>query len=127
VSPELDKPSCKLLLRYYSSRIWQRFTAGTRRTIIGGIHQHILDLNAIIFLARAEASIQEETRLTEPLIRQALQRVEFHIANQTRLCDQLLRRWFQGRLNDPGLALASLRLMALEAEPVSQELSSSAT
>lgn len=113
LEPELEPAATHLLVRYYASRLWQRFPAGTRLTIIAGIHQHIQDLNAILFFARAEACHTGQDRLTEPLIRQALTRVEFHLANQNRLHDHVLKNWLRGWLANPSLAFQSLRLMAL--------------
>jgi len=114
VSETLDTRTTHLLARYYRSRLWQRSMAGTRLSIMAGVHQHIHDLNAILFLARAEAQHQGLTQLTEPLVRQALTRVEFHLANQSRLYDQTLKGWLRAQLNDPALAFQSLRLMALK-------------
>ncbi len=109
----LEQGATDLLLRYYRSRLWQRFPAGTRLSVIAGLHQHVHDLNAIVFLARAEAHHRGNNRLDEGLIKQALTRVEFHLANQTRLYDQTLKGWLRSSLQDPGLAVQSLRLMAL--------------
>lgn len=112
VDPELEPAAARLLVRYYASRLWQRFPAGTRLAILAGVHQHIQDLNAILFFARAEACHTGQNRLTGPLIRQALTRVEFHLANQNRLHEHVLKNWLRGWLADPSLAFQSLRLMA---------------
>jgi len=117
VAEELPAAATRLLVRYYRSRIWQRFLAGTRLTVVAGVHQHIQDLNAIIFFARAEATQQNESQLTEPLIRKALTHVEFHLANQTRLYDQTLKGWLKSQLGSVALACQSLRLMALRPAP----------
>ncbi|MHC4442647.1 MAG: YkgJ family cysteine cluster protein [Planctomycetota bacterium] len=113
LAEQLPPSATQLLLRYYRSRIWQRFPASTRMTVAAGIHQHIQDLNAIIFFARADAQHQNESQLTESLIRKALTHVEFHLANQTRLYELTLKGWIMSQLNNPALALHSLRLMAL--------------
>jgi len=120
VDEDLDAAATQLLVRYFRSRLWQRYLAGTRLTVTAGIHQHIHDLNAIVFLARAEAQHTSASRLTEPIIRNALPGVEFHLANQARLFNQTLKGWFRTQLQRPELALASLRLMALRPahEPV---------
>lgn len=111
VDEDMAPDATDLLLRYFRSRFWQRMIAGTRLPIIAGFHQHIHDLNAILFLARAEACAAGERRLSEPLIRQALTRVEFHLANQPRLYDQTLKGWFRTQLSNPAIAMQSLRLM----------------
>lgn len=120
VEPEIPRPGQVLLARYYRSRLWQRFPAGTRLSMIGGVHQHILDLNAIVFFARAIASHENSSKLGEDLLRKALRHVEFHIANQTRLYDHVLKGWLGCQLDSLGMAFASLRLMALRPEPASQ-------
>ncbi len=114
VAEDLDPAATRLLLRAFRARLWQRFLTGTRLPVIAGVHQHLQDFNAIIFLARAEAHATGATQLTEPLIRQALTRVEFHLANQPRLYDQTLKNWMRSQLCDLGVAVHSLRLMALK-------------
>lgn len=109
----IDAAGTRLLLRYYRSRFWQRMLIGTRMSIVAGLHQHILDLNAILFFARAEARRWDESVLSEQRIRDALTRVEFHLSNQPRLCEQVLKGWFRRQLDDIGVALASLRMMAM--------------
>jgi len=101
-----------LVRRYYRSRLWQRRIAGTKLPIVGGFHQHLCDLNAIVFFARAQAAARRVTRLDEGLISEALTRVEFHLTNQIRLSDHTLKAWFRCRLCDLDLASASLRLFA---------------
>jgi hypothetical protein len=117
VDAELDSDATALLLRYYRSRFWQRMIMVTKLPIVGGVHQHICDLNAILFLARAEAAAQDRRRLSADLIRQALTRVEFHLANQVRLYDHTLKGWFASQLCDIEMAAQSLRLMALRRAP----------
>jgi len=112
LEPDLDPGATALLTRYYRTRIWQRFIVGTRLSVVAGFHQHIQDLNAILFLARGMAYHQQATRLTEALIAEGLSRVEFNIANQPRVFDQKSLTWFTGQLDNPALALESLRLMA---------------
>jgi len=112
VEPELPLDATQLLLRYFRSRFWARTLAGTRLSMVGGIHQHILDYNAILFFARAEAQHTGARRLTEEMIRRGLTLVEMHLANQPRLYDQVLKGWLRAQLNDLGLAAQSLRLMA---------------
>jgi Fe-S-cluster containining protein len=113
VEPQLDAGATELLQRYYRSRIWQRFLVGTRLSVTAGIHQHILDLNAILFLARAEAQHRGQNQLTEALIGKGLSHVELNIANQPRLFSQKSLSWFTGQLDSVPLAMQSLRLMAL--------------
>ena len=124
VSDELESAGRDLLVRYFHSRLWQRFLAGTRLTVVAGIHQHICDFNAIVFLARAEALALGTSHLTEDLVRGALTQVEFHLANQDRLWDQTLKGWLRAQLRDPMLAAASLRLMALKRPAATPEESS---
>lgn len=112
VESDLDPESSQLLRRYYRSRLWQRWIVGTRLPIIGGLHQHICDLNAILFLARAEAQHAGVSRLSAEHLRKALTGVEFHLANQSRLYEQVLKEWLKGRLCDVSLARRSLRIFA---------------
>jgi Fe-S-cluster containining protein len=114
---EPDPRATRLLLRYYRSRLWQRYLCGTRLNIMAGVHQHIQDLNAIVFLARADAAQQGVPQLTEPIIRKAMTLVEFHLSNQERLFNQAVKGWFRSQLQSPALAVASLRLMALKRPP----------
>jgi Fe-S-cluster containining protein len=113
IRPELDKAGAVLLQRYLRSRFWMRLQVGNRVPVLGGVHQHILDFNAIIFLARNEALHRDEDRLTESTIAAGLTGVELHVANQLRLYDQAMRKWFIPMLDEPNVALSSLRLMAL--------------
>lgn len=114
VEPDLPPGATRLLVRYFRSRLWQRFLAGTRLRITGGIHQHIHDLNAILFFARADVHHWGRRKLDEGVIREALTRVEFHLANQSRLYDHTLKGWFRAQLDNLPLAMASLRLMSLQ-------------
>jgi Fe-S-cluster containining protein len=115
---DLDAGATQLLLRYYRSRLWQQFLGGTRLNIAAGIHQHVQDLNAIMFLARAIAQHTGAAQLNEYIICQALKSVEFHLANQARLFDQTLKGWIRGQLASPELAFASLKLMSLKPAPI---------
>ncbi len=117
VQPELTACAQQMLIRYFRSRLWQRLPAGTRLTVVAGVHQHIHDLYAIVFLAKAQAEHQGVTLLDEKLIRQALTHVEFHLANQKRLYEHTLKTWLKGRLGDLSLAFDSLKMMALERTP----------
>lgn len=119
VGDELDDSATRLLLRYFRSRLWQRFPAGTRLSILAGVHQHILDFAAIVFLARAEALHLGKSCLDGSVVTRALTAVEFHLANQKRLFDQTMKRWARRQLQRPELAWASLRLMALKQGEVS--------
>ncbi len=112
IDGEIDPAATRLLLRYFRSRFWQRWIVGTRLPIIAGVHQHLLDFNAIVFLARAEAQHRKESRWSEALVRKALTGVEFHLANQSRLYEQTLRGWFKTQLCNPHLAMQSLRWMS---------------
>ncbi len=113
VNDELDEASTRLLSRYVRSRLWQRFPAGTRLSILAGVHQHILDFSAVVFLARAEAFDRGTSCLDGSVVSRALRAVEFHLSNQGRLFDQTMRGWSRRQLQRPELAWASLRLMAL--------------
>lgn len=112
VDAELEADANALMLRYFRSRFWQRTMVGTRIPIVGGVHQHIHDLNAIVFLARAEAHAAGKRSLNEALVRRALTAVEFHLANQARLFEQTLKGRLGSQLCDLELAMQSLRLMA---------------
>jgi len=124
---DLDDGGTQLLLRYYRSRFWQRLLAGTRLTIVAGIHQHIQDLNAILFFARAVAAHEQSDRLSEAHIKKGLTCVEFHFANQSRAFDQKLIGWFQNQWENPSAALQSLRLMALKKPAVDSVQTEDAT
>ncbi|MCZ6682041.1 MAG: YkgJ family cysteine cluster protein [Planctomycetota bacterium] len=110
VAPEPEASA--LLLRYFRSRFWHRTMVGTRLPIVGGVHQHVQDLNAIIFFARAEAQASGARCMSVALVRRALTAVEFHLANQPRLHEQTLKGRLRTQLCDPELAMQSLRLMA---------------
>lgn len=110
---ELDPSGAFLLNRYFRTRLWERFLVGTRLSVAAGLHQHILDFNAIMFLARAMACHEGADRLTQPIISRALSHVELNIANQPRPFGQKALAWFTGQLDDLELARDSLRLMAL--------------
>jgi len=111
IAAELDAEVTALLCRYVHSRIWQRTLMGTRLSILGGLHQHILDVNAALFFARAEAAGANANTLTLAHIRRGLACVEFHLANQTRVFSQVLKGWLRAKLDDPTVAFSSLRLM----------------
>jgi hypothetical protein len=113
VDEDLDTASTQLLCRYFRSRLWQHYLAGTRLSVIAGVHQHIHDFNAIVLFARAEAEHGGESRLTHSIIERVLTGVEFHFANQARLFQHSLKKWLRTQLQRPELAIASLRLMAL--------------
>ena len=113
VEPAMADEATALLFRYFRSRIWQRTLVGTRLPIVAAVHQHIHDLNAILFFAHAEAAEQGVPQLTGEIIRQSLTRVEFHLANQARLYDHTMKGWLKARLCDLELAKESLRLMVL--------------
>ncbi len=111
VAPALDDESTALLCRYLHSRVWQRALMGTRLSILAGLHQHIHDVNAVIFFARAEAAEENSPAIDAGHIRRGLAFVEFHLANQARVYDQTLKGWLRGQLNDIAMARTSLRLM----------------
>ena len=60
----IDKEATELLKRCFRTRIWQRFLIGTRLSVTAGLHQHIHDLNSILFLSRIDACYAGESRLT---------------------------------------------------------------
>jgi Fe-S-cluster containining protein len=114
VAAELDPVGTDLLLRYYRSRFWQRYLCGTRMSISAGLHQHILDLDAILFVARAEAQHRNQPALDASLVRYGLDRVEFLLANQPRLFDEdNVIAWIRAQMESPAVAMQSLRLMSL--------------
>ncbi len=100
-----------LLCQYLASRIWQRFPGGTQLPVLSGLHQHILDINAVIFYAAARALERDKDALDREAVEYGLMQVEFHLANQPRLYAQVLKGWLRGWLAEPGLAWASLRLI----------------
>ena len=118
VGDRLEDDSTALLLRYFRSRFWQRTALSKNLSLVAGMHQHILDFNAVLFFARATAHREGTNRLTSATIRKALQVVEFHLANQYRLYHMTLKKWLVGQLNNPQAALASLRMMALKKDAV---------
>ena len=114
VEGRLEDESTELLLRYFRSRFWQRTALSKELSFVASLHQHILDLGAVLFFARVTAHRNGATRLTNTMIRDALQLVEFHLANQYRLYHMTLKGWLTGQLNNPQVALASLRMTALK-------------
>ena len=120
VGERLEDDSSALLLRYFRSRFWQRTALSKNLSLVAGMHQHILDFNAVLFFARASAHREGTDHLTSPMIRKALQVVEFHLANQYRLYHMTLKKWLVGQLNSPQAALASLRMMALKKDAVAE-------
>jgi len=115
ITAGITHDATRLLQRYFRTRIWQRYIVGTRLSVIAGIHQHIQDLNAILFLARAKAQHAGLDRITVEHIGAALSHVDPNIANQPRIFDQKSLTWFTGQLDSPRLAQQSLRLMAIPA------------
>ena len=81
----MEEAANSLLLRYVRTRVWQRFLAGTRLSVVAGLHQHILDLNAVMFLARARAQHDTQSVITLANVAECLSLVEMNIANQPRL------------------------------------------
>jgi Fe-S-cluster containining protein len=113
VGDELEPEAQELLVRYFRTRYWQRSLAGTRLTITAGTHQHIQDLNAIVFLARAIALHRGENRLSGQIVVESLSGIEFAVSNQARAFDQNIMGWFEAQLEEPAIAAQSLRLMCL--------------
>jgi Fe-S-cluster containining protein len=114
VAPE----AVDLLGRYLRSRLWQHFPSGTRLPIASAIHQHILDMNAVVFYAVAEAPEAAGGTLDLAAIERALMHVEFHLANQPRLHASVLKGWLRGALAGRENAWASLRMMRCAAGQV---------
>ncbi len=114
---QLGDDSTELLRRYFRSRFWQRTAIAKQLSIATGVHQHILDFNAIIFFARVAAHHDGADRLSPAMVRNALTMVEFHLANQYRLYHKTLKGWLRAQLGNPQVALASLRMMALKKAP----------
>lgn len=100
-----------LLGRYLRSRLWQQFPGGTQLPIFSAVHQHILDINAVVFYACAAREAEGDASLDLPAVQHALMLVEFHLANQPRLFNQALRNWLRASLAAPALAWASLRMI----------------
>lgn len=108
----LTPEASRLLARYLQSRLWQQFPSGTRLPVFAGLHQHIVDLNAVQFYALACAA-PGATRLDVDVVEHALMLVEFHLANQPRLYQQVLQRWLRHALASPEVAWLSLRMSRL--------------
>ena len=111
----IDREATEVLKRCFRARIWQRFLIGTRLSVTAGLHQHIHDLNAILFWSRADACYNDEPRLTADVVGDNLSRFEFHFANQVRMFRHNSLGWFTSQLNDINLARLSLRLFAMPA------------
>lgn len=112
----LTPDAAALLGRYLRSRLWQRFPGGTRLPLLSAVHQHILDLNAVVFYGLAEMRDAAKTCLDLPTVQRALMHVEFHLANQRRLYEHTLKGWLRQALATPALAWASLRMLRCAAE-----------
>jgi hypothetical protein len=91
--------------------MWQRFPGGTKLPLYSAIHQHILDVNAVIFYGVAGAIDADKDCIDREIVEHALMLVEFHLANQSRLYDQVLKGWLRGWLASPAIAWASLRMI----------------
>lgn len=113
VGEALDEDAQELLLRYFRTRYWQRSLAGGRLSLTAGTHQHIQDLNAIVFLARATALNRGENRLSAAIVGESLSGIEFAVSNQARAFDQNIMGWFEAQLEEPAIAAQSLRFMSL--------------
>lgn len=100
-----------LLGRYLRSRMWQQFPGGTQLPVMSAMHQHILDVCAVTFYARAVVRETGADELTLPIIQRSLMLVEFHLANQSRLYTQVLRGWLKSTLATSSLAWSSLRMI----------------
>jgi hypothetical protein len=93
--------------------MWQQFPGGTQLPVVSAMHQHILDVCAVTFYARAAVRETGAEELTLPIIQRALMLVEFHLANQSRLYTQVLRGWLKSTLATSSLAWSSLRMIRL--------------
>jgi Fe-S-cluster containining protein len=113
---DLDADGHRFLARYCRARFWQRLMIGKGLSVLGGLHQMIQDLNAILFYSRAEAMERGAGSLDESLIKRGAHIVEFHIANQTRVFEQVLRKYIVKNFESPMLTMHSLRLMRGKAE-----------
>ncbi len=107
----LDDEGVALLGRYLRARVWQQFPGGTQLPLCAALHQHIMDVNAVVFYAIAEARRAGHDRLGVEAVQRGLMHVEFHLATQPRLYHQVLRGYLRGALADPACAWASLRMM----------------
>ena len=106
-------PSCISCSTSTNAQSGERSLAGGRLSLTAGTHQHIQDLNAIVFLARALALHRGENRLTGTIVADSLSGVEFAVSNQARSFDQNVMGWFEAQLEEPAIAAQSLRFMAL--------------
>jgi Fe-S-cluster containining protein len=109
----IDAQATELLKRCFRTRIWQRFLIGTRLSVLAGLHQHIHDLNCILFLSRVDAFYNGESKLSYDVVAKNVSRFEFNFANQPRLFSNNSASWFNNQLNDLSLAFASLEMMAM--------------
>lgn len=113
--PALSSDADFLLRRYFISRLWQRHPAGTRCSIVAGVHQHILDLAAVVYYSTLEraAGAGPAAPFSVEEVQRGLTIVEFHIANQQRLYELILQGWFGSALASLDVARQSLSLVRL--------------
>lgn len=117
--PALDEEANELLCRYIQSRLWQRLLVGGKLSIVAGLHQHILDVSAIIFYAIALSRPQAQTPndladlkvLGDVEIGEGLSLVEFNLANQSRVYEEVLTAWLTRELDTLANAWHSLRMI----------------
>ncbi len=108
---QLDDAGTALLCRYITSRIWQQNPAGTQLPIMAGMHQHILDIGAVVMYARALAGAERRHTLDLAAVKQALHLVEFNLACQERIYAHVLKDWLRSALDAPPVAWSSLRMI----------------
>lgn len=117
--PQLDEKANKLLCRYIQSRLWQRLLVGGKLSIVAGLHQHILDISAVVFyaiaLSRPDAQTPEDVadlkQLGRAEVGEALGMVEFNLANQSRVYQEVLTAWLTRELDTLANAWHSLRMI----------------
>jgi len=108
VGPIPDESS-DLLRRWIRSRLLLRSFAINDLTMTAGLHELILDFNAVIFMVRSQA-IGTNTPPTEKMYSTALSLVEAHVASQRRLYRVLFPGWTLANLESLETAWMGLRL-----------------
>ncbi len=101
--------SSDLLRRWIRSRFLLRSFAINDLSMTAGLHELILDFNAVIFMARSQAADTNAPPTVE-MYSTALSLVEAHVASQRRLYRVLFPGWTLANLESLDTAWTGLRL-----------------
>jgi Fe-S-cluster containining protein len=123
--PQLAARANTLLCQYIRSRLWQQLLVGGRLSIVAGLHQHILDISAVVFYAialsrpeaQAPSDLDDLRELGRAEVAEALSLVELNLANQSRVYEEVLTGWLTRELDTLANAWHSLRMIRV-ATPV---------